>query len=50
MENNEKKLIYASKDKPWMKFYKDYSETKSPNTNLTEYLKNKKEVKKNKPT
>ncbi len=47
MENNEKKLIYASKDKPWMKFYKDYSETKSPNTNLTEYLKNKKEVKKN---
>lgn len=47
MENNEKKLIYASKDKPWMKFYEGYEKEEYPNTNVTDFLKNKKEIKMN---
>lgn len=44
MEKNDKKLVYASSDKPWMKYYKNYEETIDPKTNLTEYLRNKSEI------
>ena len=37
---NRKNTGYAHLDKPWMKYYKDYSDGRDPEVNMTEYLKN----------
>ena len=37
---NKKNTGYAHLDKPWMKYYKDYSDGRDPEVNMTEYLKN----------